>query len=30
MVLDFRYDRFGRAKQDGEIARTFDRNGNPL
>ena len=28
IVLDFKYERFGRVKQDGELARTFDKNGN--
>lgn len=29
IVRSFRYDRFGRATQDGGIGRTYDKNGNP-
>jgi RHS repeat-associated protein len=28
-VIDYRYDRFGRTLQDGELAYTWDVNGNP-
>jgi len=28
-VIDYRYDRFGRLTQDGELAYGYDANGNP-